>query len=134
MPGRMRAVYYRDQDGQEPVNQYIDQLPPNIQGGIDWNISLLNALNETDPPLEYPHTSQVDGELREPRCKVGGYQYRILFRRSKNLFVLLHIFQKNSEKVPKSEVEIARSRWDDFRRRMDVTPHVPPRAGGHGAT
>jgi phage-related protein len=63
----MQAVYYRDAFGREPVNEYIDSLPAEVQGEIDWKISLLNDLRPGDPPLAFPHSSQVEGELRELR-------------------------------------------------------------------
>jgi len=43
---------------------------------------------------------QLEGELRELRCHYGSELYRVLDRRSGNLFVLLHIFRKDSGKVP----------------------------------
>lgn len=47
----MQAVYYRDRDGREPVNDFIDALPPERQEEIDFTISLLNRLGPNDPPL-----------------------------------------------------------------------------------
>jgi hypothetical protein len=48
--------------------------------------------------------------------------------------VLLHAFRKDAGKVPpEAEKEIARSRWDDFKARMEATKRVPPRATGRDA-
>jgi hypothetical protein len=60
----MQAVYYRDPDGREPVNDFLDSLPPERQEEIDFKISLLNRVANNDPPLPFPHSSQVDGQLR----------------------------------------------------------------------
>ena len=57
--------------------------------------------------------------------------YRILYRRSRNLIVLLHVFRKDSGKVPPAEVDIAEARWEDFCERMDAPRR--PRAVGHDA-
>jgi phage-related protein len=133
MVKQMRAVYYRDRDGVEPVSDFIDHLGPGIQSEIDWHISLLNRLYENDPPLAFPYSSQIEGELRELRSKYGRRLYRILYRRSRNLFVLLHIFEKFTGSVPDAEKRIAMDRWKDFRARMRVNPHVPPRPGGRDA-
>jgi len=103
----LQAVFYRDSNGFEPVNDFIDALDPKAQDALDWHISLLNALDEGDPPLAFPHSSQVDGELRELRCHHGRQLFRILYRRSEKLFVLLHAFEKRTAKVPVGEIRIA---------------------------
>jgi len=129
----MHAVYYRDANGIEPVDAFIDGLPPRVQASLDLQIDRLNDLSDSDPPLPFPHSSQVEGELRELRCHYGRRLFRVLYRRSERLFVLLHIFEKASRAVPESDKAIARARWDDFRRRMNQTPRRPPRAAGHDA-
>jgi phage-related protein len=79
------------------------------------------------PHLPFPHSSQVEGELRELRCHFGAEHYRVLYRRSESLIVLLHAFRKTTRKLPASEVAIARMRWLDFQGRMN-----PRRAAHHG--
>lgn len=129
----MRAVYYRDSNGVEPVNDFIDALPPERQEELDFKIGLLNRLTNTDPPLPFPHSSQVDGQLRELRCHYGRDLYRILYQRSGNLFVLLHAIEKRTGALPQGDIEVAKARFADFRKRMDVKPRRPPRAAGHDA-
>jgi phage-related protein len=90
-------------------------------------------LANDDPPLPFPHTSQVDGPLRELRCHFGRAHYRILYRRSGNLFVLLHMFRKTSKAVPRAEIEIAKQCWLDFKERMEAKHRKPPRAAGDDA-
>jgi len=97
----VQAVYYRDPDGREPVNDFIEGLTAERQEEIDYTISLLNRLTATDPPLPFPYSSQVDGQLRELRCHYGRELYRILYRRSRNLFVLLHAIEKRSAASPR---------------------------------
>jgi phage-related protein len=130
---RLQAVFYRDSDGLEPVNDFIDDLDPKAQEALDWHISLLNALDDHDPPLAFPHSSQVDGELRELRCHHGRRLFRIPYRRSEKLFVLLHAFEKRTAKVPVGEIAIAQRRWNDFKTRMAEQPRRRPRAAGHDA-
>ena len=130
----MRAVYYRAGDGREPVRDFvIDLRPARRRVVIENQIDRLNMLDEVDPPLPFPHSSQVEGELRELRCHFGRDVYRILYRRSRNLFVLLHITAKHSATLPAAEIQVARGRWEDFTARMAAEPKRRPRAGGHGA-
>lgn len=129
----MQAVFYRDRSGAEPVNQFIDALDTKAQDALDWHVSLLNALDEDDPPLAFPHTSQVEGELRELRCHHGRRLFRILYRRSEKLFVLLHAFEKRTARVPPQDISTANERWNDFKCRMAERPRRQPRAVGRDA-
>lgn len=124
------VVYYRDADGSEPVNDFIDALEPKVQVVLDNQIERITLFG---PQLPFPHSSQVEGELRELRCHYGSTLYRILYRRSDNLFMLLHAFEKRSGAIPEGDKQIARERWADFKRRMNEEPRRPPRAAGHGA-
>jgi hypothetical protein len=54
-------------------------------------------------------------------------------RRSERLIVLLHAFRKTTAKLPTSEVDTARTRWQDFQARMNTKPRRPPRAAGRDA-
>lgn len=130
----MQAVHYRASDGSEPVDAFVEALrDPDKQAALDNQIERLNMLRPNDPPLPFPWSSQLEGELRELRCHYGSELYRVLYRRSRNLFVLLHMFRKDSGKVPEAELRVARGRWDDFKARMDAERRRPPRAAGHDA-
>lgn len=129
----LQAVYYGARDGSEPVNDFIDRLTVKRQVALDNQIDRLNMLTASSPHLPFPHSSQIEGELRELRCHFGRELYRILYRRSRNLIVLLHIFRKDTGRIPDAEIEIAKERWRDFRARMDAPRRRPPRAAGHDA-
>jgi len=116
----LKGVYYRAPDGSEPVSDFIDGLGPRRQVALDNQIDRLNMLTPASPHLPFPHSSQVRGELREIRCHFGRELYRVLYRRSRNLIVLLHVFRKGTGAIPESEIGIAEERWADFKARMDV--------------
>jgi phage-related protein len=128
-----QAIYYRDSRRRQPVEEFIDGLPVKHQVAVDLAIGRLNGLSPSEPPLAFPASSQVDGELRELRCHYGPVLYRVLYRRSKNLFILLHMLRKNTGTIPASDIQTAQQRWDDFKTRMDAQPRRPPRAAGHDA-
>jgi phage-related protein len=75
----------------------------------------------------------VHGPLRELRCHYGRTLYRILYRRSGRFFLLLHILEKRSDKIPDADIALAEERFRDFRERMDRMPRRPPRAAGRDA-
>lgn len=128
-----QAVFYRDASGRESVREFIEVLDEDVQAALAHQIARLNLLNDAMPHLPFPQSSQVEGELRELRCHYGRNLYRILYRRSGRLIVLLHIFTKRSAKIGRSDIATAQERWEDFKARMDALPRVPPRAVGHDA-
>jgi phage-related protein len=128
-----QAVFYRDLTGREPVRELVVSLDTEARSAIGRQIDRLNLLSDALPHLPFPHSSQVDGELRELRCHYGKDLYRVLYRRSGRLIVLLHIFAKRSAKIDRRDIQIAQDRWADFKARMDASPRVPPRAAGHDA-
>ena len=129
----MHAVYYRDESGSEPVREYLKSLEAATRAAVDLQIDRLNMAHDTDPPLPYPHSSHLEGDLRELRCHFGRSLYRVIYGRSASLFVLLHVFRKTSRRLPAEEVAIARARWDDFRTPMNQPVRRPPRPAGHDA-
>jgi phage-related protein len=136
-PGQTQAVYYRDPAGDEPVNSFLDALAatnPRAAAKVDDYVEeYLNDNDASAPPPEHPISSQVDGELRELRVRFAKTRYRLLYRRSGLLVVLLHIFEKGTDRLPPRDREVAIERFDDFRSRMDADPRRPPRAAGHDA-
>jgi phage-related protein len=127
------AVYYREADGTEPVRAFLDDLDDEVAAVLAQQVDRLNLLSDEIPHLPFPHSSQVDGELRELRCHYGRQLFRVLYRRSGRLLVLLHVFSKRTPKIPASEITLAEARWEDFKARMDADPRTPPRPAGHDA-
>lgn len=132
-----QAVYYRDPHGNMPVSDAIDTLAPACQESVDWTISLLNDLHEGRPHLPFPYSSALKGvpfrAFRELRCECGRRHHRVIFRRSRQLLVLLHIVLNKAAEIPEADMYIALDRWNDFIRRMDEIPRTPPRAAGTDA-
>jgi phage-related protein len=126
MPRRLIAKFYRDHDGSQPVDDFIAKQKVAVQLAIDRQIDRINLLDETTPHLAFPYSSQIEGELRELRAHYGNTLFRILYRRSEQFVVLLHIFEKHDGPVSESDKQIARQRWIDFRKRMDVRPRKQP--------
>lgn len=99
-----------------------DLVGPHRYSAISWATFKLSTTDR-----------QTGMSLRELRCHYGRELFRILYRRSGKLVVLLHIFRKDTGKIPEVEIEIAKRRWNDFKARMDAEKRRPPRAAGHDA-
>lgn len=129
-----QAVFYRDRRGRQPVDEFIgalsDKAAAKVADAIDEH---LNGRSPEAPPAPFPASSQIAGELRELRVRFARTRYRVLYQRSGNLIVLLHAFEKHSGAAPRSDIDIAAARMEDFRERMDRRPRRPPRAVGDDA-
>jgi phage-related protein len=131
---RTQAVYYRDPNGREPVDEFIERLSSKRAAKIDAYVEEYpNGRSPAAPPPEFPITSQVDGELRELRVRFGNTRYRLLYQRSASLIVLLHAIEKHTGAIPHADVDLANQRMQEFARRMDAERRVPPRAVGQDA-
>jgi phage-related protein len=126
VPRQLVAKFYRATDGAQPVDAFIEKQTTAIQLAIDRQIDRINLLDECHPHLAFPYSSQIEGELRELRTHYGNSLFRILYRRSAQFIVLLHIFEKRDSKIPEAEKEIARKRWADFQARMEAKPRTQP--------
>ncbi|MGA8217143.1 MAG: type II toxin-antitoxin system RelE/ParE family toxin [Solirubrobacterales bacterium] len=131
---RTQAIYYRDKRGIEPVDRFIEGLPPKRAAKIDDFVEeYLNGKRPEAQPPDFPITSQIEGELRELRVRFGNTRYRVLHQRSGNLIVLLHAIEKDTGAIPRAAKDLAKKRMTDFKRRMDAKRRIPPRAAGQDA-
>lgn len=101
----MRLVYYRTSRGDEPVRDYIQNLPNQEQAFIDSLLSELAQKGFLPPPFSRKFKGvEKLWELRPGRHRVLYFYYQ------GNMAVLLHAFKKQSQKTPVKEIEVALSR------------------------
>jgi phage-related protein len=115
----------------------LDYLLANLAPGpwriVKSQIREMNGLPDVSPPLPFPRTSQIEDGLRELRCHSGSDLYRILYRRSGNLFLLLHVIRKDRRTIARRDIELAHRRWRDYKNRMDAPSRRGPRPVGKDA-
>jgi phage-related protein len=129
-----QAVFYRDAQGREPVWDFLSaELTASGLKHVERQIEDMNGIADQMPPPPFPQTSQIRGGPRELRCHSGRELFRIIYRRSGNLLVLLHVIRKGSRTIPERDIELAEKRWQDFKRRMNSTERRGPRAVGRDA-
>ena len=81
---------------------------------------MIQILSEFGIDLPFPYSSQVEGRLRELRARYSKNQYRVLYYGDANReFVLLHAFEKRSQKLPQREIRIAMERMNTDRERKE---------------
>ena len=115
--GDWRIVFYLDERGQSPVEDFLDQLDEKTQLRFAWSIEQLRQRNlRAQAPLVKP----LEGKLWEVREESRGNIYRVMyFFFTGRRIVLIHGFQKKTQKTPRREIEIAQQRLDDFIRRIE---------------
>lgn len=130
--GRTQSVYYRDSQGGEPVNRWLESLlatKPAAVAKIDEFVEEhLNGRRADGPPPEFPITSQIDGGLRELRVRFANTRYRVLYQRSGNLVVLLHALEKKTGAIDAADTHRATT----VRRLQDKDGRFAARATSRG--
>ena len=99
-------VFYRTLGGDEPVRDWLLSLPADIRKEIGGDIR-----NVQDGwPLGKPYVDGFGSGLYEVRTSHRGQQYRVFFIILEETMVLLHSFQKKTQKTPAAEIKLARRR------------------------
>jgi len=112
MNGKWQLLYYEKQDGTKPVEEYIDKLSPGEQVKT---FAFISKLKEEGPNLYRPYADLLEDGIHELRIKLTGEQVRILyFFCYKDIIILTNVFEKHTDKVPKSEIKTAKKNRDDF--------------------
>ena len=113
-----RIRFYKDRNGNSPVKDHLDELLSRS----DKN-SRINANKILE---HFAHLKELGHHLREPYAKYLGddlwelrpIRNRILYTAwDGNSFVMLHIFQKDTQKTPRQEIEQAKRNLADLRER-----------------
>jgi phage-related protein len=107
---------YEKADNKVPVLDFIVSLNPKQQAKIYREIELLRKFGNE---LHFPHVRKMEGEkynaLWELRIEFASDAFRIFyFMYYQNKSILLHGFQKKTEKTPSKELDIALNRMNDY--------------------
>ncbi|MBN1160949.1 MAG: type II toxin-antitoxin system RelE/ParE family toxin [Dehalococcoidales bacterium] len=111
-----QIIFYMDEEGNEPVKDFILAQP---DGAIAEILHVFKLLREFNIKLGMPYIKKIDKSgLRELRIKHSSDLYRIFYcTHIGQKFVLLHAILKKGEKTPKSDKELAIKRMNDYIKR-----------------
>ena len=114
---KWQVVFYPDEDGNEPVKDFVLSQDFGTIGEILHVFKLLNQFN-IQLPMPYVRKIGKSG-IRELRIKHGSDIYRVFFfAHTGREFVLLHAIQKKTDKIPGTDVMLAVQRMNDYRSRF----------------
>ena len=113
--------FYKDKNGKEPVLDYMREL--NASNSKDARIKLqkirdyVKLLSIHGTFIGRPVVKHLDGDIWELRP----LKDRILFAGAcDGGFVLLHQFEKKTQKTPKREIEQAKREFKDYLKRSET--------------
>ena len=117
---KRQVIFYRKQNGNCPVETFLDSLSSKVAQKVTWVLSLLEDLDVI--PKQYFKKLVSKENIWECRIRKGSNHYRILgFMYKNNFVVLTHGFIKKSSKVPIREIKKAIDFKKDFlRQRGDI--------------
>lgn len=115
-----KIIFYKDQNGNEPVFEYLLELTQKSDKGSRIKAGKINdyiqALSLYGTRIGVPYVKHLDGKIWELRP----LRDRILFAAwSDGEFVLLHCFMKDTQKTPKREIERAKRNLADYEERRE---------------
>lgn len=113
-----KVVIYEDENGRSDIKDYIKSLQKenNKDSNIKFNkiVSYIRMLKQKGLSIGRPYVKFIDGEIWELRP----LRDRILFAYCKdNNFVLLSVFMKQTQKTPRREIEKAKKRLENYKKR-----------------
>ena len=101
-------IFYETDFGDKPVEEFLSGLDPAVRAKIVRTLELLRT-QDIVPAKFWKKLSGSD--LWEVRVEYAGNIYRVLTAFAKNnRVILLHAFQKKSQRTPRQDMEIALQR------------------------
>ena len=100
------VVFYRTEAGNQPVREWLKNLNRGDRKIIGEDIKTA----QLGWPLGMPLIKKIEASIWEVRSNISQGIARLLFTLIGNTMVLLHSFIKKSQKIPRSELNIARQR------------------------
>lgn len=109
---RKKAVYYEDDKGRRPVEEFIEEFDDKTKAKILFRIEYLS---EHWHELRRPYVDKIDGALYELRVDFAWNNVRVIYAYTfKDHIILLHGFRKKTDRIKEGDKGIARNRLTDF--------------------
>ena len=104
------VVFYRSDAGNEPVRDWLKSLPRENRKSIGEDIKTA----QYGWPLGMPLIRKLERDLWEVRSRTHTGIARVIFTVKDDLMILLHSFEKKSQKTPLDDLNTARRRLADL--------------------
>lgn len=113
--------FYEDKNGNSPVYDFLQELSKRADKDSRVNLNKINdyiqVLSEYGKAAGEPYIKHLDGDIWEIRP----IRNRVLFASwSNDGFILLHHFQKKTQKTPQREIDQAKRNLKDAQERGET--------------
>ena len=110
----MREIlFYKTESGKCPVEDFLESLSSKQAQKVTWVLSLIEEL-PTIPSKYFKKLVSTD-DLWEVRVNYSGDIFRLLgFFDGSQLIVLNHAFQKKTQKTPRTAIQVAQKRKQEY--------------------
>jgi len=108
---KLNAVFYRNRNGVEPVRDWLKGLPKAERKAIGEDIAYV----QYKWPIGKPRIDHLRGPVWEVRTTLGNRIARTLFAVAHGQMVLLHGFIKKTQRTPGDEIDLAITRFKEWR-------------------
>ena len=105
--------FFVTNSGSEPVREWLKDLPAIERKVIGEDIKTV----QLGWPLGMPLVRNLGDGIWEVRIKLENRIVRVLFARDKSTMVLLHGFIKKQQATPKPDLDLAKDRLKQLKRR-----------------
>ena len=109
----LEVRFFKTDTGNEPVREWLRSLSATEKKTIGEDVKTV----QFGWPLGMPLVTHLGGDVWEVRIRLETRIARILFALDGNTMVLLHGFIKKQQKTPKPELDLAKERLKQLRRR-----------------
>ncbi len=105
--------FFKTDAGNEPVRAWLRSLSATEKKIIGEDVKTV----QYGWPLGMPLVAHLGGDIWEVRIRLETRIARILFALEGNIMVLLHGFIKKQQKTPKPDLDLAKERLKQLRRK-----------------
>jgi len=107
----MKIYHYLSSSGKDLIEEYLNKQNKRVKDEI---IAFIKEFQIERIFRKPPYSKKIHCDIFELRIKVGDH-YRILYAFFyKDSVILLHIFKKKTNKIPKKELDLALRRLKDY--------------------
>jgi len=108
-----KIKFYKLPSGRSPVEDFLDTLTSKEAQKVVWVLNLIEEMENISTKF-YKQLSNSDG-IVEVRIQIAKNNFRLLGFEDKDIFIILtNGFKKKDQKVPKSEINLAQQRRDEY--------------------
>ncbi len=105
--------FFKTEAGTEPVRDWLRTVSATDRKIIGEDIKTV----QFGWPLGMPLVDHIDGDIWEVRSRLDTRIARTLFATEGDIMILLHGFIKKQQKTPKPDLDLAKDRLKQLRRR-----------------